>query len=501
LPSLSETEKALRQKLKDDFEHYASRCIRIRTKSGAIEPLVLNRAQLYLHQRIQEQKAKTGKVRAIILKGRQQGCSTYVGARFYWRVTHRRGVRVFILTHEQEATNNLFEMVNRFHEHCPAPVRPATSASNAKELVFEALDSGYKVGTAGTKGVGRSSTLQLFHGSEVAFWPFAETHAAGVLQAVPDEPDTEVVLESTANGLGNYYHQQWQKAEARQSDYQAIFIPWFWQPEYRKPANDSQTLSVEENEYRDLYDLDAEQMAWRRAKIAELKDDWLFRQEYPATPSEAFQSSGDDVYIPPILVMKARKANASPHGAKVGGCDPARFGDDRTSFALRQGRKVHLLQSHSGKDTMEVAGLCVRFIKDHGLTKLFVDVGGLGAGVVDRLNEMGYRDKIHAVNSGEKPLDDTRYVNKRAEMWGEMKDWLAGQPAQIPDSDTLHADLTGPLYTYDSNQRLKLERKEDMKKRGLRSPDEGDALALTFAFPVGESNKAWATQPSTKWVV
>jgi hypothetical protein len=149
---------------------------------------------------------------------------------------------------------------------------------------------------------------------------------------------------------------------------------------------------------------------------------------------------------------------------------------------------------------MEVAGLCVKAIKDNGLAKLFVDVGGLGAGVVDRLNEMGYRDKIHAVNSGEKPLDDVLYVNKRAEMWGEMKVWLSEQPAQIPDLDSLHADLASPMYGYDSNQRLKLERKEDMKKRGLRSPDEGDALALTFAFPVGQTSANW-TQPATKWVV
>jgi hypothetical protein len=391
-------------------------------------------------------------------------------------------------------------MVSRYHEHCPGLVKPETGAANAKELNFSLLDSGYKVGTAGTKGVGRSSTVQLFHGSEVAFWPHADSHAAGVIQAVPDEPGTEIILESTANGLGNYYHQQWQRAEAGQSDYQAIFIPWFWQPEYRKSVPDDFTLTVEENEYAELYSLDHGQMAWRRSKISELKDDWLFRQEYPATPAEAFQSSGDDVFIPAVLVMKARKAQAPANGAKVGGCDPARFGDDRTSFAIRQGRKVLSIYSFSGKDTMEVAGLCVKAIKDNGLAKLFVDVGGLGAGVVDRLNEMGYRDKIHAVNSGEKPLDDVLYVNKRAEMWGEMKVWLSEQPAQIPDLDSLHADLASPMYGYDSNQRLKLERKEDMKKRGLRSPDEGDALALTFAFPVGQTSANW-TQPATKWVV
>jgi hypothetical protein len=497
---LTDDERRIRRRLRDDFPHYAAKCLKIRTKAGAVEPLILNRAQIHLHSRLNTQRAETGKIRGIILKGRQQGCSTYVGGRFYHLASHSRGTRVFILTHEQEATNNLFEMVNRYHEHCPALVRPSTSASNAKELVFDALDSGYKVGTAGTKGTGRSQTIQLFHGSEVAFWPHADTHAAGVLQAVPDEPGTEVILESTANGLGNYFHEQWQLAEAGQSDYQAIFIPWFWQPEYRRPVPEGFSLSLEEVDYRDAYGLDDEQIAWRRAKIAELKDEWLFCQEYPANPAEAFQTSGEDVFIPPALVLKARKCAAPSSGAKVGGCDPARFGDDRTSIAIRQGRVVLGIQSYAKKDTMEVAGLCVKAIRDNGLDKLFIDVGGLGAGVVDRLREMGHGDKIQAVNGGEKPMDTERFVNKRAEMWGLMRDWLDDQPAKIPDSDTLHADLTGPRYFYDSNQRIRLERKEDMKKRGIRSPDEGDALALTFAFPVGTSASGWG-QPSTKWVV
>jgi hypothetical protein len=184
---MDEKERAIRQRLKDDFEHYAGKCLKIRTKAGAIVPLELNAAQRYIHQRVEEQRARTGKVRAVVLKGRQQGCSTYIEGRFYWRVSHTKGVRAFILTHEDEATNNLFELANRYHENCPELVKPSTSAANAKELHFDKLDSGYKVGTAGNKAVGRSSTVQLFHGSEVGFWPNAQQHAAGILQAIPDE--------------------------------------------------------------------------------------------------------------------------------------------------------------------------------------------------------------------------------------------------------------------------------------------------------------------------
>jgi hypothetical protein len=111
-------------------------------------------------------------------------------------------------------------------------------------------------------------------------------------------------------------------------------------------------------------------------------------------------------------------------------------------------------------------------------------VGGLGAGVVDRLNELGHKDLVIAVNAGSKSLDDQKYSNKRAEMWGKCANWLEDIPVQIPDIDSLHADLCGIRYSFDSNSRLVMEKKEDMKKRGIRSSDEADALCLTFAYPV-----------------
>lgn len=482
---MDDKERAIRQKLKDDFPHYALKCLKIRTKSGKVVPLELNEAQKYIHQRVEEQRAKTGRVRAIVLKGRQQGCSTYIEGRFYWRVSHSRGVRAFILTHEEEATNNLFELANRYHENCPKHVRPSTSASNAKELHFDKLDAGYKVGTAGNKAVGRSSTVQLFHGSEVGFWPNAQQHAAGILQAIPDESGTEVFKESTANGVGNYFHKEWQDAEAGLSDYIAIFVPWYWSAEYRKEVPVGFSLDAEEEKYQDAYNLDMGQMAWRRAKIIELKDAMLFKQEYPATAAEAFQVSGADPYIKPEIVMAARTEKAEAYGPKLLGVDPARFGDDRTSICYRQGRKVHWIRSYSKKSTMEVAGLVRQAIAETGANQCAVDVGGLGAGVYDRLKELVISSEcdVVQVNSAEAPIDAKRYTNKRAEMWGLTKEWLLAQPAEIPDTDELQADLTQIRYSYDSNNALKMEKKEDMKKRGFRSPDMADALGLTFAKP------------------
>lgn len=501
LSSLSERERAIRQRLKDDFPHYASRCLKIRPKDprAGNQPFELNKAQAYLHERIEEQRRSTGKVRVLVLKGRQQGISTYIGGRFYWRTSHSRGVRCFILTHEQSATDNLFGMVERYHDNCPVLVKPITGASNAKELSFEALESGYAVATAGTKAVGRSQTIQLFHGSEVAFWPNAGTHFAGVVQAVPDLPGTEVILESTANGVGGEYHERWQQAEAGIGDYIAVFIPWYWQDEYRRDVPDGFELTEEEAEYNVAYGLTDEQIAWRRNKIAELKDPVLFKQEYPATAAEAFQMSGHDSFIPASLVLAARKRVCEASGPLVIGYDPAWVGSDRHSMARRRGRVVQKIENKSKLDTMQAAGWCKQVIDSEKPARLFIDVGGVGAGVYDRLCEMGYGYVVTAINFGSAPLEPQPtdengkpkggYVNRRAEMWGKSKDWLE-EPGgvQIPDTDALQADATGPGYKYDSLTRVQLESKEDMRKRGLRSPDEWDAVALTFAEPVIESH-------------
>ena len=135
---------------------------------------------------------------------------------------------------------------------------------------------------------------------------------------------------------------------------------------------------------------------------------------------------------------------------------------------------------------MELAGLVRMAIKEVKADQCAIDVGGLGAGVYDRLQELVplIECDVVQVNSSESPIDEVKYKNKRAEMWGEMSEWLNNQPASIPDSDELMADLTQIKYSYDSNNALQMEKKEDMKKRGLRSTDLGDALGLTFAKPI-----------------
>jgi hypothetical protein len=503
---MDDKEKAIRQRLKDDFVHYAAKCLKIRLKAPklntttnkyeSVAPFVLNKAQRYIHDRLEAQIADTGKVRALILKGRQQGCSTYVEGRFYWKVTHHKGVRAYILTHEDDATRNLFEMANRYYDNCPEIVRPQKDSSNAKELDFGLLDSGYRVGTAGNKSAGRSGTIQFFHGSEVGYWPNAEEHAAGALQTVPNQSGSEIILESTANGLGNYFHRQWQKAESGSGDFIAIFVPWFWQDEYISKVDASFRLDDLDTEYKEAYGLTNEQMAWRANKIAELGE-WKFKQEYPATAAEAFLTNADAVYIEPELVLRARKSSAAPVGAKVIGVDPAHEGEDRTAIAIRHGRACTRIITYQGKDTMEVASIVVKLIKEEEPQRVFLDKGGIGAGIYDRLKEMGYSNVVTGVNFGESPLDKERYFNKRTEMWGEMREWLKDNPVKIPDSDELHADLTAPIYEKDDSlSRPRFFSKQYLRSHGIRSPDLADALALTFAFPVRETPPKVYTPPA-----
>lgn len=505
-PKMSERERAIRQKLKDNFEHYANKCLRIRTKSGSIEPLTLNRAQKYLHDRLEGQLLEHGKVRALVLKGRQQGISTYIGGRFYHKATHSYGQRVFILTHEQDATDNLFEMVNRYHEYCPELVKPHTGAANAKELDFDLLDSSYRVGTAGAKAVGRSQTLQLFHASEYAFWPNADLHAAGVLQAVPELLGTEIIKESTANGMGNQFHTEWQKAEAGLSEYLAIFIPWFWQDEYRRTVPEEFTISDADDLYQIAHGLDNEQMAWRANKIADLGE-LLFMQEYPATAAEAFQLTGHDSFIPPALVLKARKNKCDALGPRVGGADPSWGGEDRFSLAIRQGRVLERVESRLKILPVDAANWLKQVIDEEELDRLFIDVGGGGIGTVDILHGFGepYKSIVKAVNFGSPPTETPKVpvsgidakikqkggaANRRAEMWMRSKKWLedVGE-AQLPDLDSLQTDACAPGFKYNMYGQLLIEKKQDMKRRGMRSPDEWDAVVLTFAESVGERKK------------
>ena len=471
------------RRLLDDFPFYAEHALRIRDKRGQIHPLVLNSAQKLLHEKIEAQRAAhSGRVRALVLKGRQQGISTYIEGRFYHRTSTTPGTRAIIMTHEAKATANLFGMAKLYHGACPAVLRPSVDKDNANTLSFSKLMSSYKVLTAGAKDTGRSETAQLFHGSEAAFWQNAATHLAGIGQAVPEEPGTEIILESTGNGIDNLFHELWQKAEAGLSDFMPVFIPWFLQSEYAVDPRGKFEPDELEAEYGRIYGLDERQLAWRRKKVMTdfSGDVALFNQEYPASPELAFMFTDGEPFLNQMKVAAARKRNAEARGAKVVGIDPAEMGDDRSVFLLRQGLKVQKTEKYIKRELMELVGLAANFIAEHKPDAVFVDAVGVGAGVYARLVELFPNVTIVRVHSGASAFDRELYVNVRAEMWGGVNDWLE-EGGQIPDSDEFAADLLAPGLKYDSQRRKQLTSKKDLK---VRSPDFGDALALTFYMPV-----------------
>jgi hypothetical protein len=304
--------KAVRLRLLTDFEYYAGRCLKIRTKDARIIPFVMNRAQRRFLDAILEQWQRTGRVRIITLKARQLGLSTLWGGFMYWWISQHRATKGIVVTHKGDATAALFDMTKRYHSEMEPSMRPHTSRSSGKELKFDFLDSGYMIATAGADTVGRGDTLQLAHLSEAGLWPKSKAAEIGngLLQAVPNVPDTFVCIESTARGKSGWFYQQYLAAttgdEATGSGYEVVFLPWFFADEYSEPApasfertpdEDDLVLLVLEEFNEDLTD---DQLFWRRQKIAQDGLD-LFKQEYPTTAEEAFLTSGAPVFNPTYL--------------------------------------------------------------------------------------------------------------------------------------------------------------------------------------------------------
>lgn len=167
-------------------------------------------------------------------------------------------------------------------------------------------------------------------------------------------------------------------------------------------------------------------------------------------------------------------------GPKLLGIDVARFGDDASTIWFRHGNYARRLARYVGLDTTQLTGFIIDHIEQYEPDTTFIDGTGLGAGVVDQVRNRGYA--VAEVIGSAKPQDERTYKNLRAEMWGKMRDWL--KTGAVEDLTEMRDDLTGPEYFFDNHQAIQLESKDDMKGRGLASPDNGDALAQTFAYKV-----------------
>ena len=317
MTELTEAQLATRKRLLDDFEFYAKHAVKIRTKDGQITNLVLNRVQRRFLDEVLAQWQKTGKVRFVVLKARQQGLSTVISAFQYWWLSQRKAQKGLVMAHEGDSTTALLDMYHRIHDSVPDILRPSTKYLSRNELKFDKLDSGMRVATAGGRSIARGETLTFAHLSEVAFWPsaFAHTNFNGLVQAVPEANNTFIFLESTAQGVTGKFYEMYQGAIRHDhlwNGYEVFFSAWFESDEYRSPAPADFVRTPEEEtmlvQFAPLLNSN-DQLYWRRKKIGTSGID-LFKQEYPATAEEAFLSTGRPIFNTESLNERLQKAKA-----------------------------------------------------------------------------------------------------------------------------------------------------------------------------------------------
>ena len=484
-----------------DFPRYAREQLRIVPKSGRSQPFVLNAVQEHFHAQCMAQLRETGRVRQVVPKARQHGLSTLVGGMFF-HLCHLSpsGKRAYVLAHTQKTAVELGSMVTTFWESLPSDARVPARKMN-DQLKEWANGGRYRVATASTPDDGRGGTVQAYHGSEVAYWDHAQSHISGSYQQLGDEDGTWAVMESTARGPTGFFHGLYREALSESSEWRCSFYPWYANPLYRRAPADGFALETErptpevpsEVEYAERFGLDDAQMAWRRAKIRMNATGFEnpyeeFMREYPATAEEAFMATGGDSFIDPRAVRRCAdstrwsRAHVARHPLLVG-VDPATsHGPDDTVFARRRGPLAYGFEAFPRMTHEEKKGKVRDIILQERPALVCIDAseGGGDALLTDLLADRRCAAKVHGIQFGAKSQYPQRYANKRAEIWDQMRLWIEDELSQIPDSDRLVEELCGPQRRGGRERELRLESKEEMRGRGIASPDMADALACTF---------------------
>lgn len=316
------------------LKEYIERFMMIQTKDGELRPLVMNHAQNRFYDIFREHYNEDKPMKVIILKARQMGFSTVTEAVMTSLCMTNFFRSALVIAHNSDSSTHIFDMTKRYYDNLPKGLKPMVKYSNAKELRFEnpakvdddakkGLRSSIRVATAGQGGVGRSNTFNYMHLSELAFWEEQDGQTVadqltGLLQTLPQHNFSMLVIESTANGY-NYFKNLWDQAERGESDFIPLFVPWFEMEEYRLPYRDEE-LTVDELKLKKQYDLDNEQIMWRRYAIRNLCGNDLnkFRQEYPSNPEEAFILSGNPVFNTTKIMNRIQEIEKNPVPSKIG---------------------------------------------------------------------------------------------------------------------------------------------------------------------------------------
>jgi hypothetical protein len=309
------------ERLREDEELYDASCLKIRTKAGELVPLDWNFAQRFVTEKLNAQLARDKRVRAIILKARQEGVSTKVAARFFRHANLWAGYKALIIANAVENAEAIFGIYERYHDNLPPELQPEITTKATRRSIAYAHDSELTIRPASDKNAGRASTIRDLHCSEIAFWPLGQQRETWVsaTSAVP-EYGSEIIVESTANGAGGLFYELWEKSQDPDSGWIGIFLPWWIHEEYdctseypvTRPELELIAGAPDDFEKQALgegipwegknYVLPLSRLAWRRRKIiSQFGGDPVtlgkdatrdFQQEFPATAEEAFIASG-----------------------------------------------------------------------------------------------------------------------------------------------------------------------------------------------------------------
>lgn len=298
MTEITQEEKNRRiQAIREDFFKYADINLYIQDKQGILTRFKPNNIQRQIVEYVIQCLEEGVPIRLIILKARQEGVSTIVEALIYWYTATHKNVTSKIVSHDRESAYNLYSMFQRYYENSEPFFQPSTKYRTKNDLLFDnehntGLKSSISISSAENTGTGRGLTVHWLHASEVAMWNNGGQILAGLLQTVPMLKNTAIFLESTANGVGDFFYETWQAARENRSAFKPFFFGWHEHEDYQlkgKPIK----LTEEEQELKITYNLTHDQIRWRRAKIKEFAgNEELFKQEYPINEMEAFLAAG-----------------------------------------------------------------------------------------------------------------------------------------------------------------------------------------------------------------
>lgn len=309
--------------IRADFYLYCEKNLRITSKKGELIKLRPNVAQRKLIDAVMKDLSMGRPVRYIVLKARQMGLSTIIEALcFWWAATHKY-VSAAIVAQDSEAAGVIYQMFQRYYDNTAQEFKPVTKYYTKNDLTFDdengkGLKSQIRTMVAKKGATGRGQMNRFVHGSEVAFWEGGSEIVAGLLQTVPLLPETFIFLESTANGMGGYFYDEWQYAKKGESSFNPFFFAWHEHPEYE--LNVPSKWGSYDGEERELLRIFKElkypqstwkrKLQWRRTKMKEFRSDpEKFYQEYPLNDMEAFISTGRPVFDPKVLIKMDQKAS------------------------------------------------------------------------------------------------------------------------------------------------------------------------------------------------